>query len=211
MASFRPALTETPQRQNWPHWDRPVNSGPRPCLFDVGFPLSGLQDRTHTSDLNVRARHTPARLRQAGVRGRRQHHPPPWLNSCSTPTSPAFSVLALKDIDSSMVSVSPDVEQRGSARGAPLVIAIGGPIPPVGRDPLSIRRDATVPTARHLRAELPSRAESAESSSSVGPAARGSSCPVLAANAKRSSPAIAPRPHRSERAWSGCWAFSADS
>ena len=40
MASFRPALTETPQR-NQPHWDRPVNSGPRPCLFDVGFPLSG--------------------------------------------------------------------------------------------------------------------------------------------------------------------------
>jgi hypothetical protein len=35
-----------------------VNSGPRPCLFDVGFPLSGLQDRIHTSDLNVRARHT---------------------------------------------------------------------------------------------------------------------------------------------------------
>jgi hypothetical protein len=59
MASFRPALTETPQR-NQPHWSRPINSGPRPCLLDVGFPLSGLQDRTHTSDLNVRARHTPS-------------------------------------------------------------------------------------------------------------------------------------------------------
>jgi hypothetical protein len=57
MASFRPALTEAPQRKQ-PHWSRPVNSGPRPCLIDVGFPLSGLQDRTHTSDLNVRARHT---------------------------------------------------------------------------------------------------------------------------------------------------------
>ena len=60
MASFRPALTEAPQRHT-AHWDHPVNSGPRPCLFNVGFPLSGLQDRTHTSDLNVRARHTCAR------------------------------------------------------------------------------------------------------------------------------------------------------
>ena len=59
MASFRPALTEAPQRHT-AHWDHPVNSGPRPCLFNVGFPLSGLQDRTHTSDLNVRARHTCA-------------------------------------------------------------------------------------------------------------------------------------------------------
>jgi hypothetical protein len=58
MASFRPALTETPQRIAKPHWGRPVNSGPRPCLIDVGFPLSGLQVRTHTSDLNVRAQHT---------------------------------------------------------------------------------------------------------------------------------------------------------
>jgi hypothetical protein len=30
--------------------------------IDVGFPLSGLQDRTHTSDLNVRARHTQLHL-----------------------------------------------------------------------------------------------------------------------------------------------------
>ena len=57
MASSRPALTEIPQR-NQPHWDRPVNSGPRPCLFSVGFPLSGLQDRTYTSDLNIRTQHT---------------------------------------------------------------------------------------------------------------------------------------------------------
>ena len=38
--------------------DRPVNSGPRPCLFSVGFPLSGPRDRTSTSDLNIRTRHT---------------------------------------------------------------------------------------------------------------------------------------------------------
>ena len=57
MASSRPALTEAPQR-NQPHWGRPVNSGPRPCLFSVGFPLSGLQDRTYTSDLNIRTQHT---------------------------------------------------------------------------------------------------------------------------------------------------------
>ena len=55
-ASFRPALTETPQR-NQPHWDRPVNSGPRPCLR-CWIPPIGLQVRTHTPDLNVRARHT---------------------------------------------------------------------------------------------------------------------------------------------------------
>jgi hypothetical protein len=57
MASFRPALTETPQR-NQPHWDRPVNSEPRPCLVSVGFPLSGSRDRTSTSDLNIRTWHT---------------------------------------------------------------------------------------------------------------------------------------------------------
>ena len=59
MASSRPALTEAPQR-NQPHWSRPVNSGPRPCLVSVGFPLSGLQDRTSTSDLNIRTWHTRA-------------------------------------------------------------------------------------------------------------------------------------------------------
>ncbi len=70
MASFRPALTEAPQRITKPHWGRPVNSGPRPCLFDVGFPLSGLQVRTHTSDLNVRAQHTRS-IRRRGGRARR--------------------------------------------------------------------------------------------------------------------------------------------
>ena len=65
MASFRPALTEAPQRQPGRTGDRPVNSGPRPCLFDVGFPLSGPQVRTSTSDLNVHAQHTRARLRLA--------------------------------------------------------------------------------------------------------------------------------------------------
>ena len=64
MASSRPALTEVPQR-NQPHWDRPVNSGPRPCLFSVGFPLSGLQDRTSTSDLNIRTQHTHSPSRYA--------------------------------------------------------------------------------------------------------------------------------------------------
>jgi hypothetical protein len=83
MASFRPALTEAPQR-NQPHWDRPVNSEPRPCLFDVGFPLSGLQDRTHTSDLNIRTQHTRSgapRLRFARSRSPSQiasPRPPRW-------------------------------------------------------------------------------------------------------------------------------------
>ena len=43
-------------------------------------------------------------------------HPLPQLHSCSSPTCPAFSVLALKVIDSSMVSVSPDVDvMKGQA------------------------------------------------------------------------------------------------
>src|ERR1035438_7424092 len=66
MASSRPALTETPQRMTKPHWDRPVNSGPRPCLVSVGFPLSGLQDRTSTSDLNIRTQHTREGTRPTG-------------------------------------------------------------------------------------------------------------------------------------------------
>ena len=57
MASFRPALTEAPQRKQ-PHWDPPVNPEPRPCLIDVGFPLSGSRDRTSTSDLKRHAWHT---------------------------------------------------------------------------------------------------------------------------------------------------------
>ena len=50
---------------NQPHWSRPVNSGPRPCLFSVGFPLSRLQDRTSTSDLNIRTWHTRGPSRYA--------------------------------------------------------------------------------------------------------------------------------------------------
>jgi hypothetical protein len=35
-----------------------VNSEPRPCLFSVGFPLSGPQVRTSTSDLTRHALRT---------------------------------------------------------------------------------------------------------------------------------------------------------
>ena len=35
-----------------------MNSEPRPCLIDVGFPLSGSQDSTSTSDLKRHAQHT---------------------------------------------------------------------------------------------------------------------------------------------------------
>jgi len=58
MASFRPALTEAHPRQTTAQAGHPVNSGPRPCLVDVGFPLSGPQDRTSTSDLKRHAWHT---------------------------------------------------------------------------------------------------------------------------------------------------------
>jgi hypothetical protein len=57
VASFRPALTEARQH-NQPSASRPVNSGPRPCLLDVRFPLSGPRVRTFTSDLIRYARHT---------------------------------------------------------------------------------------------------------------------------------------------------------
>jgi hypothetical protein len=66
---------------------------------------------------SARRPRTPARLRLAGRRGRRQHQPQPQLHSCSSPTCPAFSVLALKVIDSSMVSVSPDVDREGRLAG----------------------------------------------------------------------------------------------
>ena len=54
-----PPSRKPPQR-NQPHWDRPVNSGPRPCLVSVGFPLSGSRDRTSTSDLIRHALRTSA-------------------------------------------------------------------------------------------------------------------------------------------------------
>ncbi len=53
-----PPSRKPPQRQPGRTGDRPVNSGPRPCLVDVGFPLSGPQDRTPTSDLKRHAQHT---------------------------------------------------------------------------------------------------------------------------------------------------------
>jgi hypothetical protein len=75
MASFRHALTEAPQRTQ-PHWNRPVNSEPRPCLFDVGFPLSGPQVRTSTSDLKRHALHTRFGLRPQLRRARPRPQPP---------------------------------------------------------------------------------------------------------------------------------------
>jgi hypothetical protein len=99
MASFRPALTEIPQR-NQPHWDRPVNSGPRPCLFDVGFPLSGSRDRTSTSDLNVRARHTAATPRATRSAPRRR--------SLSPPTSPQNSVAPSNNSNDHVNDSPPD-------------------------------------------------------------------------------------------------------
>ena len=76
MASFRHALTEAPQRQSKPHWNRPVNSEPRPCLFSVGFPLSGPQVRTSTSDLIRHAlRTSPLRPTGSASNLTRQHKP----------------------------------------------------------------------------------------------------------------------------------------
>jgi hypothetical protein len=77
-----------PRRQPPAPANRPVDSGPRPCLISVGFPLSGPQDRTSTSDLKRHARHT----RRAGARLRSRapsgiHDPAPNPRTCSV-TSP---------------------------------------------------------------------------------------------------------------------------
>jgi hypothetical protein len=107
MASFRPALTEAHLGVNpTAPASRPVNSGPRPCLFDAGFPLSGLQDRTYTSDLNVRARHTCARppgsLRSAPAERSPDSSPPTANPEGSNPIvlwSPALPMaLVLADM-----------------------------------------------------------------------------------------------------------------
>jgi hypothetical protein len=60
-ASFRHALTGAGRQagRDQPPSSHPVNSGPRPCLR-CWIPPNGLQVRTHTSDLNIRARHTSA-------------------------------------------------------------------------------------------------------------------------------------------------------
>ena len=89
MASFRHALTEAPQRQNWPHRDRPVNSEPHPCLFSVGFPLSGPQVRTSTSDLIRHARHTRHSRYALGLRddGRASPEPPRLPRPLPDPTA----------------------------------------------------------------------------------------------------------------------------
>ena len=50
-----------------------MNSEPRPCLLDDGFPLSGPRDRTSTSDLNVMPGAPPLRLRlRSGTAARHQ-------------------------------------------------------------------------------------------------------------------------------------------
>ena len=60
-----------------------------------------------------RRRLSPLACARRCPRGRRQQPQPPLpLHSYSSPC-PAFSVLALKVIDSSMVSVSPDVDREG--------------------------------------------------------------------------------------------------
>ena len=122
-ASFRPALTEASRRPRYPRPSsgRPVNSGPRPCLR-CWIPPIGLQVRTYTSDLNIRARHTPARLRLAGLRGWRQPHPKPGLHSWSSPTSWRSPFSPSRFIDTSMVSVSPDVDREGTARSRSRVV-----------------------------------------------------------------------------------------
>ena len=92
-----PPSRKLPQR-NQPHWDRPVNSGPRPCLVSVGFPLSGSRDRTSTSDLNIRTWHTRGaspsgsacddRVRACPLSSRRPVSPLPRTPCCNHRANP---------------------------------------------------------------------------------------------------------------------------
>ena len=118
MASFRPALTEAPQRMTEPHWDRPVNSGPRPCHLMLDSPYqgsrTGLPPPISTSVPGTPQPGYAALIFAAGgndpslssIRARLRH-------LRRSPFSPS------RFIDSSMVSVSPDVDREGAARGAP--------------------------------------------------------------------------------------------
>jgi len=123
MASFRPALTEAPQRTNKPHWDRPVNSGPRPCLIDVGFPQSGPRDRTSTSDLKRHAWHTagpPGFALWAGDRGPagqgrpRPEHP----ERIERHTRPRARAAARAARPRPPARADPDAERRADRRRA---------------------------------------------------------------------------------------------
>ena len=99
MASFRPALTEAPQRITEPHWDRPVNSGPRPCHLMLDSPYQGSRTglpppiSTSVPGTPPVALRTPAQRRPGGTppsdqiehnpsnstskQPRPQHHSPP--------------------------------------------------------------------------------------------------------------------------------------
>ena len=117
MASFRPALTEAPQRMTEPHWDRPVNSGPRPCHLMLDSPYQGSKTGL-TPPISTSVPGTP----QLGYASLVFAAGGSSLNRCSSsvrarllhvqrsPFSPSRS------LDSSMVSVSPDVDRKGSIK-----------------------------------------------------------------------------------------------
>jgi hypothetical protein len=63
MASFRPALTKNPAAHDQAALGTPGQFRAAPLPLRYWIPLPGLQDRTHTSDLNVSAQHTRLALR----------------------------------------------------------------------------------------------------------------------------------------------------
>src|SRR5450432_2264447 len=94
-------------------WDRPVNSGPRPCLFDVGFPLSGSKTGL-TPPISTSVPGTP----QLGYAKLIFAAGGSSLNRCSSSIRARLHVRRApfspsRFIDSSMVSVSPDVDRGG--------------------------------------------------------------------------------------------------
>jgi len=161
-ASFRPALTETPQR-NQPHWDRPVNSGPRPCLR-CWIPPIGLQVRTSTSDLNVRARHTSA---PAALRATFAPHQPRRAAQAQTPSDPAPSFRPARHLQSTPTSQTLSTERGAvqttrsmSGRGLALgLIRISLPTLAAAK-----RWPAVIPTAVLVRSSSDSGLDRAESS-----------------------------------------------
>ena len=87
--------------RNQPPTSRPVNPGPRPCLIDVGFPLSRPRYKTSTSRSQRHARHTrstsPYGLGSASNRARhtsRSVRPRPHTEDRTEPSSSTTAIPA---------------------------------------------------------------------------------------------------------------------
>jgi hypothetical protein len=121
IASFKPALTAARQH-NQPPAGRPVNSGPRPCLIDDGFPRSGPQFRTSTSDLKRHARHTRYAVALRAGSATTAAHPP----ATSSPALPGPIRPPWPLPSSATVSTTNSHSWWTVERGP---VSVGGPLP----------------------------------------------------------------------------------